>query len=176
MNTYSTATAAAKLRTIGISSSTVRNYAADPRIAPLLSDAAHPGEGKQRRFCDADLTVIASIYKQVKQGISIDDAAARARDGVLLEPPTDSYRQPATNTSQEVLEAAGEPEEPQPEPATDTTTAIVLRSLYEAQQALWERTADAEARAAAAEALVDELRRQLADAQRPLWKKLLGQH
>jgi len=93
VNTYSTTTAAQRLAGIGISASTVRNYASDKRITPLLSQEAHPGPGKIRRFSDADLQVIASIYRQQQQGISIADATARTNAGILFEAPTDSSQQ-----------------------------------------------------------------------------------
>lgn len=166
MKTYSTATAAKRLAGIGISASTVRNYASDARIAPLLCDAARPGPGKARRFTDTDLQVIATIYRQVKQGSTIDDATASVRDVGLLEPPVSSYRQ--------AEDADGQPQEPEVDtiPPTTEQAALVLAGFYE-RMLQHESGLQAEITRLTAENA--RLQAELDAARRPWWRRITGQ-
>lgn len=180
--TFTTATAAEHLRSIGISASTVKNYANHPLITPLLSEGAHPGPGRRRQFTADDLSVIAAIYRQVQEGASIEEAAtaaaARARNGVVLE-PADSYRQlPTDEGAGTVIEStithadgpgATPPPEGTPQPAT--AAALALRTVYEVVDnrvtPLWERIIELERENAA-------LRAELEIAHRPWWRRLRG--
>lgn len=169
MSTYSTATAAARLAAIGISASTVKNYSDDSRIQPLLSDDAHPGPGKRRRFCDTDLSIIGDIYRLVRSGASIEDATEQVRAGVSLETPPE-VSIPADNSQPQPATTAltGPGDTPQPEPIP-TNTAAIIRLVAEAvgnsQAGLIQRIVELERANVELEVENRHLREQLSQAQ-----------
>jgi DNA-binding transcriptional MerR regulator len=164
--TFSTSEAA---RAAGVSPGTVRNLLGGRFALPyagLWSQSAMPAKGEPRRLSESDVRQIAFVRSRSAAGLSHAQIAEELRAGAL---EGFTWSLPA--------EAEPEPQQPAQDAALivwQTTAGILQRELAEARQttdALFERVVNAEAARAAAEAVAEQLRSQVADLRRPWWKR-----
>ena len=152
-----------------VSASTVRNYAT--AFALHLSPGATV-TGESRYFTDKDLTTLAFVAQQSRQGLPRSEITARLDAGELAafdwQPPQDAPHGPT--------EPQGEPPPGQAMLVLVTQYASLLDTARDRERELTDRLIAAESRAARAEGQLETLQAAQTAAQtRPgFWRRLFG--